>query len=126
MNRTRVLSAATPLALAATITSGPVAAEAADRSDGFCVVDGRLVAAIGKDFVLRGVNHAHTWYADRAGQSLADIKALRLRSRRTGSGTTSVKPNPSSVAEVDGPGEPAGQRLVQRLAQARAAWFHGS
>ncbi|MFF5452542.1 cellulase family glycosylhydrolase [Streptomyces sp. NPDC012950] len=82
MNRTRVLSAATLLALAATITSIPATAQAAERSDGFRVVDGRLVDATGKDFVLRGVNHAHTWYTDRTGQSLADIKALGANSVR--------------------------------------------
>ncbi|MFJ5079533.1 cellulose binding domain-containing protein [Streptomyces sp. NPDC088553] len=82
MNRTRVFSTATLLALAATITSGPVTAQAAERSDGFHVVGGRLVDATGKDFVLRGVNHAHTRYTDRTGQSLADIKALGADSAR--------------------------------------------
>ncbi|WP_055571330.1 cellulase family glycosylhydrolase, partial [Streptomyces prasinopilosus] len=41
---------------------------------GFRVEDGRLLEASGNDFVMRGVNHAHTWYADRIG-SLAHIKA---------------------------------------------------
>ncbi|MGW1953225.1 cellulase family glycosylhydrolase [Streptomyces sp. NPDC001920] len=41
---------------------------------GFRVVDGRLLEANGNDFVMRGVNHAHTWYPDRI-SSLAHIKA---------------------------------------------------
>ncbi|MFE4050557.1 cellulase family glycosylhydrolase [Streptomyces sp. YIM B13518] len=41
---------------------------------GFRVENGRLLEASGNDFVMRGVNHAHTWYADRLG-SLAHIKA---------------------------------------------------
>ncbi|KUN81441.1 beta-mannosidase [Streptomyces griseoruber] len=42
---------------------------------GLHIADGRLVEANGNDFVMRGVNHAHTWYPGRL-QSLADIKAL--------------------------------------------------
>ncbi|MFD8235466.1 cellulase family glycosylhydrolase [Streptomyces sp. NPDC059696] len=41
---------------------------------GFRVHNGRLLEAGGNDFVMRGVNHAHTWYPDRIG-SLAHIKA---------------------------------------------------
>ncbi|MFE1382951.1 cellulase family glycosylhydrolase [Streptomyces sp. NPDC058740] len=102
MNRTRVLSAATLLALAATITSVPVTAQAAERSDGFRVVDGRLVDATGKDFVLRGVNHAHTWYTDRTGQSLADIKALGANSVRVvlSTGARWTKNDAADVAAV--------------------------
>ncbi|MFK3735371.1 cellulase family glycosylhydrolase [Streptomyces sp. NPDC088090] len=102
MNRTRVLSAATLLALAATITSVPVTAQAAERSDGFRVVDGRLVDATGKDFVLRGVNHAHTWYTDRTGRSLADIKALGANSVRVvlSTGARWTKNDAADVAAV--------------------------
>ncbi|MFB7367668.1 glycoside hydrolase family 5 protein, partial [Streptomyces hydrogenans] len=102
MNRTRVFSAATLLALAATVTSVPVTAQAAERSDGFRVVDGRLVDATGKDFVLRGVNHAHTWYADRTGQSLADIKALGANSVRVvlSTGARWTKNDAADVADV--------------------------
>ncbi|MFL9683703.1 cellulase family glycosylhydrolase [Streptomyces sp. KL110A] len=42
---------------------------------GLHVSDGRLLEANGNDFVMRGVNHAHTWYPGET-QSLADIKAL--------------------------------------------------
>ncbi|MGY0065789.1 cellulase family glycosylhydrolase [Streptomyces sp. QTS137] len=41
---------------------------------GFRVENGRLLEASGNDFVMRGVNHAHTWYTDRI-SSLAHIKA---------------------------------------------------
>ncbi|MET9775589.1 cellulase family glycosylhydrolase [Streptomyces sp. NPDC006367] len=50
---------------------GP-AREAAATPAGLHVSDGRLVEANGNPFVMRGVNHAHTWYPDRAG-SIADI-----------------------------------------------------
>ncbi|MFD3537340.1 cellulase family glycosylhydrolase [Streptomyces sp. NPDC058664] len=102
MNRTRVFSAAATLALAATITSVPAAAHAADRSDGFRVVDGRLVDATGKDFVLRGVNHAHTWYTGRTERSLSDIKALGANSVRVvlSTGTRWTKNDAADVADV--------------------------
>ncbi|WP_436848531.1 cellulase family glycosylhydrolase [Streptomyces asoensis] len=43
---------------------------------GLHISDGRLVEGNGSDFVMRGVNHAHTWYPGRTQQSLADIKAM--------------------------------------------------
>ncbi|MEU1555903.1 cellulase family glycosylhydrolase [Streptomyces scabiei] len=45
------------------------------RATGLHISDGRLVEGNGNDFVMRGVNHAHTWYPGET-QSLADIKAL--------------------------------------------------
>ncbi|EFL30196.1 secreted beta-mannosidase [Streptomyces viridochromogenes DSM 40736] len=42
---------------------------------GFRIENGRLLEASGNDFVMRGVNHAHTWYPGET-QSLADIKAM--------------------------------------------------
>jgi mannan endo-1,4-beta-mannosidase len=42
---------------------------------GLRVTDGRVVESNGNDFVMRGVNHAHTWYQSQT-QSFADIKAL--------------------------------------------------
>ncbi|MDX3582379.1 cellulase family glycosylhydrolase [Streptomyces europaeiscabiei] len=41
---------------------------------GFRIENGRLLERSGNDFVMRGVNHAHTWYANQMG-SLAHIKA---------------------------------------------------
>ncbi|MFF1546467.1 cellulase family glycosylhydrolase [Streptomyces sp. NPDC058291] len=46
------------------------------RAAGLHISDGRLVEGNGKDFVMRGVNHAHAWYPGRTQQSLADIKAM--------------------------------------------------
>ncbi|MDL5200026.1 cellulase family glycosylhydrolase [Streptomyces sp. ALI-76-A] len=45
------------------------------RATGLHISDGRLLEGNGNDFVMRGVNHAHTWYPNET-QSLADIKAL--------------------------------------------------
>ncbi|MER6344730.1 cellulase family glycosylhydrolase [Streptomyces sp. NPDC001595] len=42
---------------------------------GLHISNGRLLEGNGNDFVMRGVNHAHTWYPGET-QSLADIKAL--------------------------------------------------
>ncbi|WP_330307058.1 MULTISPECIES: cellulase family glycosylhydrolase [unclassified Streptomyces] len=43
---------------------------------GLHISDGRLLEGNGNEFIMRGVNHAHTWYQGRTTQSLADIKAL--------------------------------------------------
>ncbi|MFI0189591.1 cellulase family glycosylhydrolase [Streptomyces sp. NPDC017082] len=51
------------------------AARPAAAASGLHISDGRLLEGNGNDFVMRGVNHAHTWYPDRT-RSLADIKAL--------------------------------------------------
>jgi mannan endo-1,4-beta-mannosidase len=47
----------------------------ASAATGFTVSGGRLYDANGTEFVMRGVNHAHTWYPGETG-SFADIKAL--------------------------------------------------
>ncbi|WP_405851316.1 cellulase family glycosylhydrolase [Streptomyces sp. NBC_00090] len=65
-------------------TLGATAAQArsaADPAAGLHVSDGRLLEANGNDFVMRGVNHAHTWYPGET-RSLADIKALGANSVR--------------------------------------------
>ncbi|WP_455568056.1 cellulase family glycosylhydrolase [Streptomyces asoensis] len=59
----------------------PAAAQAQTQAPralapGLHISDGRLVEGNGNDFVMRGVNHAHTWYPGRTQQSLADIKAM--------------------------------------------------
>ncbi|WP_461017681.1 cellulase family glycosylhydrolase [Streptomyces daliensis] len=57
---------------------GPAAAQAPPpgaQAAGLHISDGRLVESNGNDFVMRGVNHAHTWYPNET-QSLADVKAL--------------------------------------------------
>ncbi|WP_037677467.1 cellulase family glycosylhydrolase [Streptomyces griseus] len=60
--------------------AGPAAAQAAPSSPGvkatgLHIGNGRLLEGNGNDFVMRGVNHAHTWYPNQL-QSLADVKAL--------------------------------------------------
>ncbi|MEH0935863.1 cellulase family glycosylhydrolase [Micromonospora psammae] len=47
----------------------------AHAAAGFSVANGRLYDAGGAEFVMRGVNHAHTWYPQQT-RSFADIKAL--------------------------------------------------
>ncbi|MET8278063.1 cellulase family glycosylhydrolase [Micromonospora sp. NPDC005174] len=42
---------------------------------GFSVAGGKLYDANGAEFVMRGVNHAHTWYPQQT-SSFADVKAL--------------------------------------------------
>ncbi len=48
---------------------------AAPAATGFRIDAGRLLEANGNDFVMRGVNHAHTWFTGET-DSLAHIKAL--------------------------------------------------
>ncbi|MEH0553870.1 glycoside hydrolase family 5 protein [Streptomyces sp. B21-101] len=50
------------------------AAPAQAAPTGFRVQNGRLLEASGNDFVMRGVNHAHTWYPSRI-SALSHIKA---------------------------------------------------
>jgi mannan endo-1,4-beta-mannosidase len=45
------------------------------QAPGLHIENGRLVESNGNDFVMRGINHAHTWYTSETTQSLADIKA---------------------------------------------------
>ncbi|MFF0644311.1 cellulase family glycosylhydrolase [Streptomyces tendae] len=51
------------------------------QAAGLHIAEGRLVEGNGNDFVMRGVNHAHTWYPGET-QSLADVKALGANSVR--------------------------------------------
>ncbi|MER7486323.1 cellulase family glycosylhydrolase [Streptomyces sp. NPDC126497] len=68
---------------------------------GFRVENGRLLEASGNDFVMRGVNHAHTWYADRLG-SLAHIKAKGANTVRVvlSSGDRWTRNDTADVANV--------------------------
>ena len=71
---------------------------------GFHVANGRLLDANGNDFVMRGVNHAHTWYADRTSQALADIKATGANTVRVvlSSGDRWTRNDATDVANVIG------------------------
>ncbi|MFI6649876.1 cellulase family glycosylhydrolase [Streptomyces sp. NPDC050529] len=68
---------------------------------GLHISDGRLVEGNGNDFVMRGVNHAHTWYPGET-QSLADIKATGANTVRVvlSDGFRWSKNSPEDVAAV--------------------------
>ncbi|GAA2667168.1 MULTISPECIES: cellulase family glycosylhydrolase [Actinosynnema] len=102
--RTRIaLAAAAALLLSAFTAPPPAPAEAApSAAAGFTISGGRLVDANGNDFVLRGVNHAHTWYPTRTRQALADVKALGANSVRVvlASGDRWTRNDAADVADV--------------------------
>ncbi|ACU35778.1 cellulase family glycosylhydrolase [Actinosynnema mirum] len=104
--RTRIaLAAAAALLLSAFTAPPPAPAEAAAPSAaaaGFTISGGRLLDANGNDFVLRGVNHAHTWYPTRTRQALADVKALGANSVRVvlASGDRWTRNDAADVADV--------------------------
>ncbi|AXG81675.1 cellulase family glycosylhydrolase [Streptomyces paludis] len=54
----------------------PAAQAREAAATGLRVSNGRLLEANGNEFVMRGVNHAHTWYTGRTTAALSDIKAL--------------------------------------------------
>ncbi|WJK35341.1 cellulase family glycosylhydrolase [Solwaraspora sp. WMMA2065] len=62
-------------ALLALVTSVVVLAQPAHAAVGLHVSGGQLVEANGTPFVLRGVNHAHTWYTGQT-SSFVNIKSL--------------------------------------------------
>ncbi|SOD81203.1 mannan endo-1,4-beta-mannosidase [Streptomyces sp. 1222.2] len=68
---------------------------------GFRIENGRLLERSGNDFVMRGVNHAHTWYADRIG-SLAHIEAKGANTVRVvlSSGDRWTRNDTADVANV--------------------------
>ncbi|MBG6103146.1 mannan endo-1,4-beta-mannosidase [Micromonospora vinacea] len=71
--KTRLSAAgATLLALLVTVLAFGQPAHAAA---GFSVAGGKLYDANGTEFIMRGVNHAHTWYPQQT-SSFADVKAL--------------------------------------------------
>ncbi|MGA5097131.1 cellulase family glycosylhydrolase [Streptomyces lavendulocolor] len=104
MSRKLATAAGALLAVAATMFTGPPAAQAAEPATGFHVRDGRLLDANGNDFVMRGVNHAHAWYAARTGRALADTKALGANSARIvlSTGDRWTKNDAADVAQVVG------------------------
>jgi len=98
--RHRLLGGLAALAVAVTGLVA-VAAQPAQAAAGFTVSGGRILDANGNNFVMRGVNHAHTWYQDRTPQALADIKALGANTVRIvlGSGQ---RWGPDNAANVTG------------------------
>ncbi|MCQ4210515.1 cellulase family glycosylhydrolase [Streptomyces longispororuber] len=102
MRRTRAaVATGTLLAACAGLFAATPAAQAAD-SPGFHIQDGRLLDANNKDFVMRGVNHAHTWYPDKTDQALKDIKAKGANTVRVvlGTGGQWTKNDTADVAQV--------------------------
>ncbi|MFI5665020.1 cellulase family glycosylhydrolase [Streptomyces sp. NPDC051684] len=89
------------IATCAALLAGAPATQAAD-TPGFHIQDGRLLDANNKDFVMRGVNHAHTWYPDKTNQALKDIKAKGANTVRVvlGTGDQWTKNDTADVAKV--------------------------
>jgi mannan endo-1,4-beta-mannosidase len=89
------------LALLVSIGSIVYAVMPAQAAAGFTISNGRLLDANGNAFVMRGVNHAHTWYPTQTTKALADIKA-------TGANTVrvvlagGVRWGPNTATEVSG------------------------
>ncbi|MEU0136664.1 cellulase family glycosylhydrolase [Streptomyces sp. NPDC006296] len=77
----------------------PARAEAA--ATGLHISDGRLVEGNGNDFVMRGVNHAHTWYPGET-RSLADIKSFGANTVRVvlSDGHRWTRNGPAEVAGI--------------------------
>ena len=101
MRRSRFLGGLAALFVAVTGLVA-VAAQPAQAAAGFTVSGGRILDANGNAFVMRGVNHAHTWYQDRTPQALADIKALGANTVRIvlGSGQRWGPDNAANVSAV--------------------------
>ena len=83
---------------------GPATAHAQSAGElatGLHISDGRLLEGNGNDFIMRGVNHAHTWYPGET-QSLADIKALGANTVRVvlSDGHRWSENSPADVAAV--------------------------
>ncbi|MFE7071843.1 cellulase family glycosylhydrolase [Streptomyces sp. NPDC057620] len=96
-----VLGALVPTAAHAQLPGDPPGASPGALATGLHIDDGRLLEGNGNDFVMRGVNHAHTWYPGET-QSLADIKALGANSVRVvlSDGHRWSKNSPEDVAAV--------------------------
>ncbi|KAF4407214.1 MULTISPECIES: glycoside hydrolase family 5 protein [Streptomyces] len=98
---TALLGLLSPLAFTAGAETPGTDADAPSAATGLHVSDGRLVEADGSDFVMRGVNHAHTWYPSETG-SIADIKSLGANTVRVvlSSGDRWTKNDPADVQKV--------------------------
>ncbi|MDO3700337.1 cellulase family glycosylhydrolase [Micromonospora sp. C28SCA-DRY-2] len=97
--KTRLTAAGAALLalLAAVLAFGPPAQAAA----GFTVANGKLYDANGAEFVMRGVNHAHTWYPQQT-SSFANVKALGANTVRVvlASGQRWTRNTDADVANV--------------------------
>ncbi|MEV1144548.1 cellulase family glycosylhydrolase [Micromonospora sp. NPDC049799] len=73
----------------------------ARAATGFSVANGKLYDANGTEFVMRGVNHAHTWYPQQT-SSFANVKALGANTVRVvlASGDRWTRNSNADVANV--------------------------
>ncbi|AVT32781.1 beta-mannosidase [Plantactinospora sp. BC1] len=87
--------------VAATAVSLFVVTPSAQAAAGFTISGGRLIDARGNEFIMRGVSHAHTWYASQTG-SFRDIKSLGANTVRVvlSSGARWTQNSASDVANV--------------------------
>jgi mannan endo-1,4-beta-mannosidase len=87
--------------LAAVVLSPLVAVPSASAAVGLRVQDGRLYESNGNEFVMRGVNHAHTWYTGET-SSFAHIKATGANTVRVvlSNGTRWTRNSGADVANV--------------------------
>ncbi|WP_433824669.1 cellulase family glycosylhydrolase [Actinoplanes sp. CA-015351] len=79
-----------------------VAAQPAQAATGFSVSGTTIVDANGSPFVMRGVNHAHTWYPSQLSSTLSGAKALGSNTVRVvlASGQRWTKNEASDVSNV--------------------------
>ncbi|MFY1575244.1 cellulase family glycosylhydrolase [Verrucosispora sp. WMMD703] len=97
----RKLFAAVGAVLLATVAAVFAFGPSAHAAAGFTVSNGRLYDANGNEFIMRGVNHAHTWYPNQT-SSFADVKALGANSVRVvlSSGDRWTRNSASDVSNV--------------------------
>nr|MDT0656639.1 cellulase family glycosylhydrolase [Micromonospora sp. DSM 115978] len=93
-----------PIALAALfalMASVFIFAQPAQAAVGLRISGGRIVEANGSNFIMRGVSHAHTWYASQT-NSFRDIKSLGANTVRVvlASGQRWTQNSASDVANV--------------------------
>ncbi|PZG10556.1 beta-mannosidase, partial [Micromonospora craterilacus] len=83
--------------VAAVFAFGP----SAHAATGFTVSGGKLYDANGNEFIMRGVNHAHTWYTNQT-SSFANVKALGANTVRVvlSSGDRWTRNSADDVANV--------------------------
>lgn len=88
-------------AVLALIASFVIVTPSASAAVGIRVSGGRILEANGNDFVMRGVNHPHTWFPTRT-TAFADIKSLGANTVRVvlSSGDRWTRNSPSDVANV--------------------------
>ncbi|MFC6020082.1 cellulase family glycosylhydrolase [Plantactinospora solaniradicis] len=101
--RKRIYAAASALIalVVAVVVSLVIVAQPAQAAAGFTVSGGRLLDANGNQFIMRGVSHAHTWYASQTG-SFANIKSLGANTVRVvlSSGARWTQNSASDVSNV--------------------------